>query len=84
MTLLTAAERQLLLEVAFAGVNHGLLHQVRAMLPALPFLVADKDTRAVCQAVLLVGLNEPEQARCALEGVALPEAQIVRQCFSLM
>lgn len=83
MTLLTVAERQLVLEAAFAGINHGLERQVRAMLPAIPLLVADKDACAICCAILLVGLNESPHASQFLAGVGAPDAEIVRRCFSL-
>lgn len=83
MTSLTVAERQLLVEAAFAGINHGLLHQVRAFLPALPLLVADRDTCAICHAVLLLGLNESEQAKRVLASVHIPEADVIRRCFSI-
>ncbi|AJJ63127.1 EscG/YscG/SsaH family type III secretion system needle protein co-chaperone [Yersinia aldovae] len=82
MILLTTSERQLLVEVAFAGINHGLQRQVRAMLPALPQLVADKDMQAVCLAVLLAGLDEPERARQTLADVNLPEAESLRNYFT--
>lgn len=35
--------RRLLLEVMFAGVNHSLISQVHAMLPALTVIVPDKN-----------------------------------------
>ncbi|MDN6448182.1 MAG: EscG/YscG/SsaH family type III secretion system needle protein co-chaperone [Enterobacterales bacterium] len=75
---LTDNERRLLVETAFAGINHGLHRQVRAMLPALLYLVPDKEMQAVCFAVLLAGLNEPEQARQALVDINLPEAESLR------
>lgn len=34
--------RRLLLEIMFAGVNHSLISQVHAMLPALTVIVPDK------------------------------------------
>jgi type III secretion system SsaH family protein len=76
MTLLTTNERRLLVETAFAGINHGLQRQVRAMLPALPQLVA------VCLAVLLAGLDEPERARQILADINLPEAESLRNYFT--
>ncbi|MEY4475372.1 MAG: hypothetical protein RL248_1139 [Pseudomonadota bacterium] len=82
MTLLTTNERRLLVETAFAGINHGLQRQVRAMLPALPQLVADKDMQAVCLAVLLAGLDEPERARQILADINLPEAESLRNYFT--
>ncbi|NLS55320.1 EscG/YscG/SsaH family type III secretion system needle protein co-chaperone [Hafnia alvei] len=75
---LTDNERRLLVETAFAGINHGLHRQVRAMLPAVPYLVPDKEMRAVCLAVLLAGLDEPELARQTLVDITLPEAELLR------
>lgn len=83
MSVLTSAERQLLLETAFAGVNHGLLRQVRAIVPVVPSLVSDSDACAVCMAVLLLGLDAPEEAKRVLEHVNTPDAKVVKQCFSL-
>ncbi len=78
MMLLTENERRLVVEAAFAGINHGLQRQVQAILPALPLLVADNSVQAVCRAVLLAGLNESEQARLALAEVVLPEAESLK------
>ncbi|WP_252120349.1 EscG/YscG/SsaH family type III secretion system needle protein co-chaperone [Symbiopectobacterium purcellii] len=83
MSVLTSAERQLLLETAFAGVNHGLWRQVRAIVPVVPNLVTDRDDCAVCMAVLLLGLEAPEEAVRVLEHVNTPDANVVKQCFSL-
>lgn len=76
--MLTDKERRLVVEAAFAGINHGLQRQVHAILPALPLLVDDTSLQALCRVVLLIGLNEPAQARQALSDVALPEAEIVK------
>ncbi|EHT97951.1 EscG/YscG/SsaH family type III secretion system needle protein co-chaperone [Pantoea stewartii] len=65
-------------EAAFAGINHGLQRQVRAILPALPLLVENTSLQALCRAVLLAGLNESVLARQALADVALPEAETVK------
>ncbi|ELN91856.1 type III secretion system protein SsaH [Salmonella enterica subsp. enterica serovar Enteritidis str. 543463 40-18] len=54
--------RRLLLEIMFAGVNHSLISQVHAMLPALTVIVPDKKLQLVCLALLLAGLNEPLKA----------------------
>lgn len=35
--------RRLLLEIMFAGINHNLISQVHAMLPALSVIVPDKN-----------------------------------------
>ncbi|MFT8211843.1 MAG: EscG/YscG/SsaH family type III secretion system needle protein co-chaperone [Symbiopectobacterium sp.] len=83
MTVLTASERRLLLEAAFAGANHGLLRQVSAILPVVPNLVTNADDCAVCTAVLLLGMNTPEEAKRVLEQVNTPEAKVVMNCFSL-
>ncbi|EPF5392782.1 EscG/YscG/SsaH family type III secretion system needle protein co-chaperone, partial [Salmonella enterica] len=40
--------RRLLLEIMFAGVNHSLISQVHAMLPALTVIVPDKKLQLVC------------------------------------
>lgn len=56
--------RRLLLEIMFAGVNHSLISQVHAMLPALTVIVPDKKLQLVCLALLLgTGLNEPTKSR---------------------
>ncbi|WP_252145086.1 EscG/YscG/SsaH family type III secretion system needle protein co-chaperone [Yokenella regensburgei] len=67
-----------MVEAAFAGINHGLQRQVRAILPALPLLVENSSLQALCRAVLLAGLNESALARQALADVALPEAETVK------
>ncbi|QZN98166.1 EscG/YscG/SsaH family type III secretion system needle protein co-chaperone [Symbiopectobacterium purcellii] len=72
-----------MLETAFAGVNHGLWRQVRAIVPVVPNLVTDRDDCAVCMAVLLLGLEAPEEAVRVLEHVNTPDANVVKQCFSL-
>ncbi len=76
--MLTEKERRLVVEAAFAGINHGLQRQVRAILPALPLLVENTSLQALCRAVLLAGLNEYALARQALADVALPEAETVK------
>lgn len=76
--MLTEKERRLVVEAAFAGINHGLQRQVRAILPALPLLVENTSLQALCRAVLLAGLNESALARQALADVALPEAETVK------
>lgn len=76
--MLTENERRLVVEAAFAGINHGLQRQVHAILPALPLLVENASLQALCRAVLLAGLNESTLARQALAEVALPEAETVR------
>lgn len=78
--MLTDSERRLVLEAALAGSNHGLLPQVRDILPALHLLVPDAGLRAVCRAVLLLGLGQPEQAQQALEECDTPEADVLRSC----
>lgn len=75
---LTEKERRLVVEAAFAGLNHGLQRQVRTILPALPLLVENTSLQALCRAVLLAGLNESALARQALADVALPEAETVK------
>lgn len=81
MMLLTDIERRLLVEAAFAGINHGLMRQVHAILPALPLLVNDPSLLALCRVILLAGLNESVQARQVLADVALPEAEILKTWF---
>ncbi len=76
--MLTEKERQLVVEAAFAGINHGLQRQVRGILPALPLLVEDTSLQALCRAVLLAGLNKSVQAHRALADVAPPEAEAVK------
>ncbi|MGG1905377.1 EscG/YscG/SsaH family type III secretion system needle protein co-chaperone [Enterobacter ludwigii] len=76
--MLTENERRLVVEAAFAGINHGLQRQVRAILPALPLLVENTSLQALCRAVLLAGLNESALARQTLADVALPEAETVK------
>lgn len=73
--------RRLLLEIMFAGVNHSLVSQVHAMLPALSVIVPDKKLQLVCLALLLAGLNEPLKAGEILAGIDLPEAMSLRLLF---
>lgn len=75
MTMLAKADRQLLVEIACAGVNHGYRQQVHAMLPALPCLVPDESLRAACHAFLLFGLDEIGAARALLAHAKGPEAE---------
>ncbi|EFL91874.1 type III secretion system apparatus protein [Candidatus Regiella insecticola LSR1] len=81
MTLLTQSCRQLIVEAAMAGVNHGLHKEVRAILEVLPFLVPDAEVRLSCQAILLFGLGESEQALQLLEKSQEPDALALRQLF---
>lgn len=76
--MLTEKERRLVIEAAFAGINHCLQRQVHAILPALPLLVENTNLQALCRAVLLAGLGESTQARQALSDVTLAEAEIVK------
>ncbi len=48
--------RRLLLEIMFAGVNHSLISQVHAMLPALTVIVPDKKLQLVCLALFASAL----------------------------
>lgn len=73
--------RRLLLEIMFAGVNHSLISQVHAMLPALTAIVPDKKLQLVCLALLLAGLNEPLKAAKILSDIDLPEAMALRLLF---
>ncbi|MGL5698967.1 MAG: EscG/YscG/SsaH family type III secretion system needle protein co-chaperone [Kluyvera sp.] len=81
MMVLTEDERRLVVESAFAGINHGLQRQVQEILPALPLLVADTRLQALCEAILLAGLNESEKARQILSDVAIPEAETLKAWF---
>lgn len=76
--MLTENERRLVVEAAFAGINHGLQRQVHAILSAMPLLVENTSLQALCRVVLLAGLNESSLARLALAEIALPEAETVR------
>ncbi|EAM1088451.1 EscG/YscG/SsaH family type III secretion system needle protein co-chaperone [Salmonella enterica] len=73
--------RRLLLEIMFAGVNHSLISQVHAMLPALTVIVPDKKLQLVCLALLLAGLSEPLKAAKILSDIDLPEAMALRLLF---
>lgn len=73
--------RRLLLEIMFAGVNHSLISQAHAMLPALTVIVPDKKLQLVCLALLLAGLNEPLKAAKILSDIDLPEAMALRMLF---
>ncbi|EAQ6235341.1 EscG/YscG/SsaH family type III secretion system needle protein co-chaperone [Salmonella enterica] len=73
--------RRLLLEIMFAGVNHSLISQVHAMLPALTVIVPYKKLQLVCLALLLAGLNEPLKAAKILSDIDLPEAMALRLLF---
>ncbi|EGG1426442.1 EscG/YscG/SsaH family type III secretion system needle protein co-chaperone [Salmonella enterica] len=73
--------RRLLLEIMFAGVNHSLISQVHAMLPALTVIVPDEKLQLVCLALLLAGLNEPLKAAKILSDIDLPEAMALRLLF---
>lgn len=78
MTMLADADRRLLVELACAGVNHGYRQQVRAMLPALPFLVPDESLRAACHAFLLFGLDDIATARARLARATGPEVETLK------
>jgi type III secretion system SsaH family protein len=82
MTILTREERVLLVEVAFAGVNHGLKKQVSEFLPALQLLVPDEDSRMVCTAFLLSALGETERAIQLLEQCNHSDAPSLKQILT--
>lgn len=79
MTLLSDQERRLVVEAAFAGVNHGLLPQSRVILAALPLLVPDDTLCHLCQALLHAGLNEGSEAKQILSRIDLPQANTLSQ-----
>ncbi|AWK13993.1 EscG/YscG/SsaH family type III secretion system needle protein co-chaperone [Candidatus Fukatsuia symbiotica] len=82
MTLLTQSCRQLVVEAALAGVNHGLFKESRTILEALPLLVPDPEVRLLCQAMLLFGLGERQQALQLLEKSQSADALALRQLLA--
>jgi len=81
MSQLPTEYRRLLLESAFAGINHGLHHQVEQILPALPILIPDSALRTLCMAVLLAGLKDTSRATELLGTCTHPDAGRVRAIF---
>ncbi|CNH40899.1 type III secretion apparatus [Yersinia massiliensis] len=75
MILLSAPCRQLVVEAALAGVNHSLLDDARIILNALPQLIPDPSVRLVCEAMLLFGLNQQEEALMLLASSSSKDAQ---------
>lgn len=49
--------RRLLLEIMFAGVNHSLISQVHAMLPALTVIVPDKKITVGMSGIIIGGFK---------------------------
>ncbi|WP_145496030.1 EscG/YscG/SsaH family type III secretion system needle protein co-chaperone [Yersinia bercovieri] len=75
MTLLSAACRQLVVEAALAGVNHSLLDEARNILNVLPQLIPDPSVHLVCEAMLLFGLHQQDDALALLATSRSEEAQ---------
>ncbi|VVD75335.1 type III secretion apparatus [Pandoraea morbifera] len=55
---LDASVRQCLVELALAGANHGMAHEARKILTALPSLVPDRGTCRWLQAALSIALGD--------------------------
>ena len=55
---LDASVRQCLVELALAGAHHGMAHEARTILTALPSLVPDPDTCRWLQAALSIALGD--------------------------
>lgn len=55
---LDASVRQCLVELALAGAHHGMAHEARTILTALPSLVPDRDTCRWLQAALSIALGD--------------------------
>ncbi|WP_145590529.1 EscG/YscG/SsaH family type III secretion system needle protein co-chaperone [Yersinia aleksiciae] len=75
MILLSAPCRQLVVEAALAGVNHSLLDEARNVLNVLPQLIPDPSVRLVCEAMLLFGLNQQDDALALLAASPSEDAQ---------
>lgn len=79
MKLISRDERQLLVMAALAAANHGLSAQAEQILEAFHWLIPDKALRCTCQALVLLGLEQPVAALECLTGQNIPEALTVRQ-----
>ncbi|MEW9906581.1 MAG: EscG/YscG/SsaH family type III secretion system needle protein co-chaperone [Candidatus Symbiodolus clandestinus] len=71
--------RQLVVSIAFAAINHGLLRQAEEIAAAFPDLIVDAENRALCQALLLFGLKQPTAAWRSLSQCCSTEADQLRQ-----
>ncbi|KLU21489.1 hypothetical protein EOS_35535 [Caballeronia mineralivorans PML1(12)] len=78
MTQIDRASRCLLIQAAFAAVNHRLKPQIEAMIVILPSLIDDERDRELCRAVLLYGLERNIEALSHIGERQDPEARAVR------
>ncbi|QDQ25074.1 EscG/YscG/SsaH family type III secretion system needle protein co-chaperone [Chitinimonas arctica] len=78
MSTLTQEDRQLLVEAAFAAVNHGMQLEVSDLLNALPWLIEDMEDRAMSGAVLLWSIGKAGQALESLAGLDSAHALLLR------
>ncbi|MBN4668262.1 DUF1039 domain-containing protein [Pandoraea nosoerga] len=63
---LDAVTRQTVVELAFAGAQHGMHGEARTILDALPALVPERETREWLHAALLIALGDTQAARACL------------------
>ncbi|WGL98733.1 EscG/YscG/SsaH family type III secretion system needle protein co-chaperone [Arsenophonus sp. aPb] len=75
-------DKQLLVEIALAAANHGLIKQAYAMLAAFPELIADEDARALCSSLVYFALGENSAALRSLTGMKSNQAEGLRCLFS--
>ncbi|HGJ5876267.1 MAG TPA: EscG/YscG/SsaH family type III secretion system needle protein co-chaperone [Arsenophonus sp.] len=76
-------DKQLLVEIALAAANHGLIKQAYAILAAFPELIADEESRGLCSSLVYFALGEKSSAIRALTGLRSNQAEGLRCLFSL-
>jgi type III secretion system SsaH family protein len=87
---LDAATRQAVVELAFAGAQHGMHGEARTILGALPSLVAERDMRQWLHIALLIALGEVGAAQACLARVdaaderGMPSTEILVQWLAAM
>ncbi|AJC21145.1 DUF1039 domain-containing protein [Pandoraea pulmonicola] len=87
---LDADTRQIVVELAFAGAQHGMHAEARTILGALPSLVTERDTRQWLHIALLIALGEVGAAQAYLARVdaadarGMPSTEILVQWLAAM
>ncbi|MDR5612031.1 MAG: EscG/YscG/SsaH family type III secretion system needle protein co-chaperone [Arsenophonus sp.] len=76
-------DKQLLVEIAIAAANHGLIKQAYAILAVFPELIADEEARALCSGLVYFALGENSAALRSLMGMKGNQAEGLRCLFSL-
>jgi type III secretion system SsaH family protein len=76
---LDAETRRVLVEAGLAAVNNGLYPQAEAIRHALPQLTENDQARNIINAVMLIGLCDPQAAVRTLQGDCSEAAMLLRK-----